>query len=93
MFDAVEHEILERVKSPGWVTTRAIVLDPSDPPNQEENDHIEAVMKKLADEGKVVLWRLKIENDDTPLLAAARPDYQLDKELEARQAWATAERV
>jgi hypothetical protein len=92
MSDGIEYEILQRVKSPGWVTTRGVLRDPSGEMDSKEYEEIETVMKRLRDEGKVVLWRLILENEEAELLAAARPDYPLDKELEQRGAWARAER-
>jgi len=92
MEESIEHEILGRLKSPGWVTSRGLLRDPAGELDPQEYAAIEAVMKKLASEGSVVLWRLKLQNEDSELLAVARPDYELDKELEQRGAWATAER-
>lgn len=91
MDESIEQEIMERIKSPGWVATRGVLRDPAGELDPTEYARIEAVMKQLAEKGLVTLWRLILQNDETVLLAAARPGYELDKELEQRGAWATAE--
>ncbi|MDA8406513.1 MAG: hypothetical protein M0T73_06620 [Deltaproteobacteria bacterium] len=88
----IEQKILDRIKNPGWVTTRGILLDPASPADSEESLKIQAVMRSLSDKGMVALWRLVIEADGTELMAAARPDLELDKDLERRGAWARAVR-
>lgn len=88
----IERDIMERIQSPGWVTSRGLLRDPSGELNEEEYARIEAVMKKLGEQDVVVLWRLKLQNEEAELLAVARHGYELDKELEQRGAWATAER-
>jgi hypothetical protein len=88
----IEREITERLKSPGWVTSRGLLSDPTGQLDEMEYARIEAVMKKLAETGVATMWRLKLQNEDSELLAVARPGYELDKELEQRGAWATAER-
>ncbi len=88
----IEQKILDRIKNPGWVTTRGILLDPASPADSEESIKIQAVMRSLSDKGMVALWRLVIEADGTELMAAARPDLELDKDLERRGAWAKAVR-
>jgi hypothetical protein len=90
MEDSIEREIMERIKSPGWVTSRGLLRDPAGQLEEQEYAHIEAVMKRLGEQGVVVLWRLKLQNEDTELLSVARPGYELDKELEKRGAWAKA---
>ncbi len=92
MSEAVEKSIMDRIHFPGWVTTRGILRDPTGDLNTEEHAQIEAAMKSLQEKGLVVLWKLIMDNDEKPLLAAARPGYELDKELEQRGAWARAER-
>jgi hypothetical protein len=92
MSDAIEESILDRINSPGWVTTRGILRDPTGNLDTEEHARIEATMKSLKERGLIVLWNLITDNDEKPLLAAARPGYELDKELEQRGAWARAER-
>ncbi len=90
MSEAIEQQIMERIKSPGWVTTRGILLDPSGSLDSQEHAKIEAAMKKLSQQGLVTLWKLIVENDQKPLLAAAKPGFALDKDLEERGAWARA---
>ena len=86
----IEKKILDRIKNPGWVTTRGILLDPASPSDSEENMNIQAVMRSLSNKGMVTLWRLVLEADGTELMAAARPDLELDKDLDRRGAWAKA---
>jgi hypothetical protein len=90
MSDEIELRIMDRINAPGWVTTRGILLDPSGTLDEREHAEIEAAMKRLKEKGLVELWTLIVENDSRPLLAAARPGYHLDKELEQRGAWAKA---
>jgi hypothetical protein len=92
MEEIIEQEIMTRMKSPGWVTSRGLLRDPAGQLDEQEYARIEAVMKKLGEQGVVVLWRLKMQNEDTELLTVARPGYELDKELEQRGAWAKAEK-
>jgi hypothetical protein len=88
---AIEKMIMERIEKPGWTTTRAILKDPAGAGAPEEHAKIEAVMKDLAEQGKVRLWRLRLEQEkENELIAAARPDLELDKDLETRGAWAVA---
>jgi hypothetical protein len=91
MEDALERAILGRTASPGWVTTRGLVQNPAEEPDIQETARIEAAMKRLEKQGLVALWTLKIEHQRTEMLAASRPDYELDKDLERRGAWAKAE--
>jgi hypothetical protein len=93
MEDPIEKEIMERMKAPGWVTTRGVLLDPLGDKDNVEHQRIEEVMKRLKEEGRVVLWRLTVDRDGSVLLAASRPDYPLDEELRTRGAWAKAEKV
>jgi hypothetical protein len=92
MENNIELEILARIKSPGWVTSRGLLGDPTGQLDEQEYAQIESAMKKLAEQGVVVLWRLKLQNEEAELLTVARPGYELDKELEQRGAWATAVR-
>jgi predicted transcriptional regulator len=92
MENEIEREIMDRIKSPGWVTSRGLVRDPAGQTDENEYAQIETVMKRLAKQGTVVLWRLKLQNEDTELLTVTKPGYELDKELDERGAWATAER-
>ncbi|MGA8831990.1 MAG: hypothetical protein WB554_10315 [Desulfomonilaceae bacterium] len=88
----IEKKVLDRINNPGWVTTRGLLLDPASPADSEENLKIQAVMRSLSDKRLVTLWRLVLEADGTELMAAARPDLELDKDLERRGAWAKAVR-
>jgi len=81
---------MERIHNPGWVTTRGILLDPASQADSEEHQKIEAAMRSLSDRGLVTLWRLVLEADGVELMAVARPDLELDKDLERRGAWAKA---
>jgi hypothetical protein len=90
--DELESRILERIDSPGWVTTRGVLLDPSGRASEEENRRVEQAMLNLAKEGKLTVWRLLLQNEPTELMAVARVGFALDKELEQRGAWAKAVR-
>ena len=90
MRENYEQVILERVQRPGWVSTRGVLLDPTGSAAQEEILLVEEVMKDLAARGLVALWRLIIEAEGQELLAAARLDLALDKDLEDRGASARA---
>ena len=92
MDDQIEQTIMERIERPGWIATRGVLQDPTGQQNPEEYAKVEAVMRDLAAQGKVKLWRLIMEQEDAELMAAAKPDLELDKELESRGAWATAKR-
>jgi hypothetical protein len=92
MDEQIEEIILDRINQPGWVATRGVLRDPRGQFPPEEIARVETVMKKLAEEGRVALWRLFIENEGAELLAAARPGLELDKDLEERGAWAKATR-
>jgi len=87
----IEKLILDRIDSPGWVTTRGILLDPEGKSSAEEHRLVEQVMISLAERGQVTLWRLILQDGGENLLAAARPGLELDKDLEKRGAWARAE--
>lgn len=87
-----EKLIMERIDHPGWVTTRGVLHDPTGQAEEEDYRAVEVVMKDLAQQGKVTLWRLLLQDGEVELLAAARPHYELDKELKQREAWATAVR-
>lgn len=88
--DEIERLIMDRITSPGWVTTRGILKDPAGAQDSDEHRAVETAMKKLAKEGKVVLWNLILDNDGIQLLAAAKPGYELGNDLEERGAWAKA---
>lgn len=90
MEEQIEKIILDRIDKPGWVASRGVIRDPRGQFPPEEIARVEAVMKKLAKEGRVTLWRLFIENEGVELLSAARPGLELDKDLEERGAWAKA---
>lgn len=92
MVEHYEKLILERIDKPGWVTTRGILLDPAGVGAEEDHRQVEEAMKNLAEQGKVTLWRLILQDDAGELLTAARPDLELDRDLEERGAWATAVR-
>jgi hypothetical protein len=89
----IERDILERINNPGWVTTRGVLKDSSGSLPEDEHVEVEKIMRDLSERGLVVLWKLHITHEGISLLAAARPGYELDKELEQRGAWATAERA
>lgn len=93
METVTEEKIMARIKNPGWVTSRGILSDPSGQADPEERLKIEEAMKSLAERGRVKLWRLILEADGSELMTAARPDLELDKDLESRGAWAKAVRV
>ena len=93
MADNTEQEILDRIEIPGWTTTRAVLQDGLDDAPKAAYERIENVMRVMAREGKVCLWRLVYDEGKGELLAAAKTDLDLDKELRERGAWATAERV
>jgi hypothetical protein len=86
----IERKILDRVKNPGWVTIRGILIDPTSQSDSEEYLMIQQVMRSLAERGLVTLWRLVLEADGSELMAVARPNLELDKDLENRGAWAKA---
>lgn len=87
----IERLVLERIANPGWVTTRGILLDPEGKSSEEKHRQVEEVMKSLADRGLVTLWRLIVHEGQENLMTAARPGIELDKDLQQRGAWATAE--
>lgn len=88
----IEKKILERIANPGWVTTRGVLTDPAGQVDSEEYQKVQTTMQSLAGKGMVTLWRLVLEADGSELMAAARPDLELDKDLERRGAWAKAVR-
>ncbi len=90
MESEIERKILDRVNNPGWVTIRGILIDPTSQSDSEEYLMIQQVMRSLADRGLVTLWRLVLEADGSELMAVARPNLELDKDLENRGAWAKA---
>ena len=89
----VTEAILDKIAHAGWAASRALLKNPLEEPTPEEVDTIEQAMKALAREGRVSLWRLEYKHEPLEFMAAARPDLQLDKELEERGAWATATRL
>ncbi|MDQ7783197.1 MAG: hypothetical protein RDU20_09970 [Desulfomonilaceae bacterium] len=86
----IEQLVMERIDRPGWVSTRGILMDPAGDLNSEEHRRAEEVMKDLAQRGLVTLWRLVLQDTEEELLAAARPGFELDRDLEDRGAWARA---
>jgi len=92
MEKSMEERILDRIQKPGWVSTRGILMDPSGQLDKEEHRVAEEAMKELARQGLVRLWKLIIQDQGDELLVAARPDLELDKDLEERGAWAKAVR-
>jgi hypothetical protein len=91
--DKLVQDILEKVEKAGWAATRAFLQVPAGDPSQEEIAVIEDAMRSLAKEGKVTLWRLVYTHEPFEFMVAAKPDMELDKELEQREAWATAHRL
>jgi hypothetical protein len=87
---SLEEIILDRVNGPGWVATRGVVKDPRSA-DASEIEEAEQAMRNLAERGLVRLWRLTVEHDGSKMMAAGRPDLELDKDLEQRGAWARAE--
>lgn len=92
MVEEYKKLIMDRIDSPGWVTTRGILLDPTGAAAEEDHHQVEEAMRNLAREGKVTLWRLILQDNAGELLTAARPGLELDRDLEERGAWATAVR-
>jgi hypothetical protein len=90
MEDNIERTIMERIERPGWIATRGVLQDPTGQQDGDEYQKVEAVMRDLAAKGKVRLWRLIMQQDNAELMAAAKLDLELDKELESKGAWATA---
>jgi hypothetical protein len=84
--------IMQRMEQPGWVTTRGILRDPTGQADPDDYLAVEEIMRELACQGQIVLWRLIVLEDGVEMLAAARPGLELDKDLEERGAWAKAER-
>ncbi len=93
MSDELELAILERMQIPGWTTTRAVLQDPNDQLPEEDHRRVREAMERLARRGLVTLWRLKLTRQPVEMLAAAKPELELDKDLEQRGAWATAARI
>ncbi len=90
MEDNIEKAIMEKIQIPGWTASRGMLKDPTSETTQEEFRLIEDAMRSLAGQGKVRLWRLTMEQDGSEFMAAAKPDLELDKDLEERGAWAKA---
>ncbi len=88
----IEEAIMERINRPGWVTTRGVLPGASGQSEEEDYRMVEEAMKRLAEEGLVTLWRLALENEPVELLAAAKPGFELDKDLEQRGAAARAQK-
>ncbi len=86
----IEKVILDRVQAPGWVTTRGVLRDPTGEMVEEESKKVENVMMSLANRNQVALWTLIMQDNGTELMVAARIGLELDKDLEARNAWARA---
>lgn len=93
MDDRLESTILKKIELAGWTTTRALLSEPSEEPSDEEVRRIEAAMANLANKGLATLWRLVPGSGAGELMAAVRPGFELDKDLEQRGAWATADRL
>jgi hypothetical protein len=91
--DRLEHTILKKMELAGWTTTRALLDDPSEDPSEEEVRRIESAMANLSNKGLVTLWRLVPDSGAGELMAAVRPGFELDKDLEQRGAWAKAYRL
>jgi uncharacterized protein YqgQ len=92
MDEQVEKAIEEMLDRPGWTTARAVLKRPLGEIPKEDVAKVEEVMRKMAEKGVVALWRLTTEQHGE-FLVVARPDFELDKELVERQAWAKAERI
>ncbi|MFH0825165.1 MAG: hypothetical protein V2B18_20635 [Pseudomonadota bacterium] len=92
-YEGIEDRIMEMLDRPGWVSVRGCVNPSSSPPTEEELRRVETVMYAVAKQGRAALWRLIIQDGAEELLAVARPDLELDKELEQRSAWAKAVRI
>ncbi len=88
--NTIEKTILDRIQTPGWVTTRGVLRDPSGDMADEDSKKVEAVMRALASKGQVTLWLLIMQDSGAKLMVAARNGLALDKDLEARNAWARA---
>lgn len=86
----IEKIIMDRIEVPGWVTTRGVLKDPTGAMAEEESRKVEVVMRELAAKGQAVLWTLVMQDSGVELMVAARPGLELDKDLEARNAWAKA---
>jgi hypothetical protein len=87
-----ERMIVERLEKPGWVTTRGVLRDPTGQADPDDYTSVEEVMHDLAAKGVAALWYLILDEGGVKVLAAARPDLELDKELKRRDAAARAER-
>lgn len=87
-----EKIIVDRLDRPGWVTTRGVLRDPTGQADPDDYAAVEDVMRDLAARGVISLWRLILDEDGAYALAAARPDLELDKELQQRDASAKAVR-
>ncbi len=88
----VEQSVLEKIQAPGWTTPRAVVRTQTGDITQEDIRRVEEVMVAMARAGLVELWRLTLHADKSQMMAAAKPGFDLAKELKDRQAWADAER-
>lgn len=86
-----EKTIMDRLVQPGWITTRGVLQDPTGQADPDDYLEVERVMKYLAEKGVIRLWKLTLEVDGATVMAAARPEMELDTELERRQAAARAE--
>lgn len=93
MQENLEAVILKRLEYTGWTTTRAVVLGSGDEPSEEDLQAAEIVMRQMAKKGLISIWKLVPTTGASELMAAAKPDLELDKELEQRGAWATAKRI
>jgi hypothetical protein len=89
----LKQAVMEKIGHAGWAASRALLRNPAEEPSPEEIDAIEQAMKALAREGLVSLWRLEYKHEPISFMAVAKPDMELDKELEERGAWAVAVRL
>lgn len=88
----MEEMILEKIETPNWSTARGVLKIASGEVSPDEIREIEDVMKSMAKEGKVDLWRLILHADNSEMLAASKPGFDLGEELKQRKAWADAVR-
>ena len=88
----MEEMILEKIEKPNWSTARGVLTYSSAEVDPDEITEIEKVMKNMANEGKVDLWRLVLHTDNTEMLAASKPGFDVGEELKRRKAWAHAVR-
>lgn len=90
MSQAMHDLILDKIARTGWTGVRGVAQLHGGEAAQSEIKEIEAVMKDLQRQGKVSVWKLTLHADGSQMMAAAKPGFDLGKELETRQAWADA---